>query len=192
MTQLAPALFATVLGLSACFLAACGDDSDASAGTGGAGSGGTPATGGTSATGGTPGTGGADAGPCEPYGSWHVTYAAGDEMCSPPSHDIVVAEGEAGQVLVTVVGDGPQQDTCTNPPSQGTYSVTGTLSSDGCQLEIVSSSTWCTSGESQCESFDLSLTFSGSSASGTIDYKQCWCGGVSPPKKPFPASAQKS
>jgi hypothetical protein len=118
---------------------------------------------------------GGDDGPCVPWGTWELTYQRGPQSCAPLTDVLTVAEGAGGKVLITFEGDSTPLDECVDPPVPGTYSATGAVSADGCTLEAHTSSSYCYSGEDQCEKRDLSLVLRGDSASGNLTYARCWC-----------------
>lgn len=144
-----------------------------------------------------PGCGGDDSGggasngsggPCVPLGTWKIQYMGGGETCAPKNDTLTVASGSGGTIQVSFANDDTMpMDTCSDPPTSGTYSATGTVSEDGCSLTIKTSTSYCTSGEDQCSSRDLTLTVSGDTATGSITTKQCWCGDFDP--APVTASA---
>lgn len=120
---------------------------------------------------------GGDAGPCDAFGTWDVTYSGSPEMCSPASDTIIIeaASGEESGVKVTFVDGAPPASSC-GGPDDSAYTMSATLSEDGCTLTASAHASWCQSGEDQCDDRDLTLTLQGDKASGKITYKRCWCG----------------
>jgi len=158
-----------------------GDDSGGGASNGSGGSGGSSSSSSSSAS-----TGGG--GPCVPWGTWEIKYMGGGESCAPMNDTLTLAPGDGGPVQVSFAGDDTMpMDTCSDPPTPGAYSATGTVSEDGCSVTIKTATSYCTSGEDQCSSRDLTLTISGDTATGSITTKECWCGVFDP--DPVTASA---
>lgn len=154
--------------IASLLLAACSGES--AAGPGGADSG-------------TPDTGadvGVDAGPCEPIGKWTWTFQA--EAGSPRVDHVVVAEGPdagAGALTVTFLERQVETDQCL-PSDAGSDAgpelvvASATLDPATCSLNVGYSQSWCLSGEQQSESWDIDLTFSGSTGQGTATEISGW------------------
>jgi hypothetical protein len=110
------------------------------------------------------------------------------ETCAPMTDTVTLALGDGGTVQVSFANDDTMpMDTCSDPPTPGAYSATGTVSEDGCSVTIKTSTSYCVSAEDQCESRDLTLTISGDGATGSLTHETCWCGDFDPP--PVTASA---
>lgn len=117
-------------------------------------------------------------GPCDAFGRWKLTYA-GSSMCKPIGGDtIAVKDKGGGTVEVWFEGEEPGMDTCgPGPPTPGKLEAKASLSSDGCTLTATWNTSWCTSGEGQCEKRELKITIAGDAGAGTLDYGRCWCDG---------------
>jgi hypothetical protein len=180
----------------ACGSVSCGGDSS----TGSGGSGGTGATGGTGGTGGNAGAGGSagtgnsagttadaasdapvEAGPCEPVDHWALTYAPLEAGPSQTAETVVISEADAGGYELTWLDRTVPQDQCSPNPDGGSdagsgpVTVSASFDAATCTLSATWNASWCQSGEQQCDTFDLSLTLSGATASGSAERAWGWC-----------------
>jgi hypothetical protein len=114
----------------------------------------------------------AEAGACEPEGAWQVSYAS--DAGAPPAESIQVARAGMG-LDVAFTDREPPQDRCLPDAGPGTASVTADFDETSCTLEATWSTSWCESGEQQCERFTLVLRFGGDAASGTATREGGWC-----------------
>jgi len=150
---------------------ACGGDGGET-GNGGSGNGGSGGTGGTG------GAGGGTPGPCSAAGKWQITYEKDMAGCVPTG-DLLTVTPNASDVSISVTFEGDDtmpMHTCNPmPPEPATYTATGTVSADGCTLTLESETSYCFSGEGQCEERALTLQINGDDATGTLTYKKCWC-----------------
>jgi len=124
------------------------------------------------------GSGGGNAGPCVPFGTWKLTYEAPQtNTCLPSEDTVTVTKNTDGSISVSFEGDNTMpMDECSGPsPTPGTYTTTGSVSADGCTLTLGSSTSYCFSGESQCEKRAITLQISGDDATGTLEHEVCFC-----------------
>lgn len=128
---------------------------------------------------GTPDTG-LDAGPCEPSGNWTWTFQA-EAGASRVDHVTVASAPDAGKDAFTVTFLDRQvpEDQCM-PSDAGSdagpelVAAIATLDPATCTLKVGTSHSWCMSGENQVESWDITLTFAGSTGQGTATEISGW------------------
>ncbi|TKC98844.1 hypothetical protein [Polyangium fumosum] len=143
------------------------------------GDGGDTGNGGAGASGGTGGTGGAGGGgTCSAAGKWEITYEKDMAGCVPAG-DLLTITPNASDVSISVTFEGDDtmpMHTCNPmPPEPASYTATGSVSADGCTLTAESDTSYCFSGEDQCEKRELTLQFAGDDAMGTLVYSKCGC-----------------
>jgi hypothetical protein len=134
----------------------------------------------------------AEPAPCEPYGTWTVSYTA--DAGSPPTTEtlLVAPDPDAGGISVTFADRQPPVDTCSIPDAGNgaTWSAAGTLDPATCTLTATYDASWCMSGEQQCDAFTLTLALAGSMGSGTAHEHGGWC--MDQHDRDFGATATKS
>ncbi len=115
-------------------------------------------------------------GPCTPWGTWKLTYMGDNGPCALTSDTVIVSQNADGTTKVVFEGDDTMpMSMCGANPEPGMYSTNAIVSADGCSLELISSSSHCYSGESQCEKRNLTLIVDGDNAAGPLIHEVCWC-----------------
>ena len=123
-----------------------------------------------------------EAGPCDPIGEWTLTLQA--EAGTPGNDHVKIAAGAdagANALKVTFVDRAEPKDTCMPPADGGAdagpelIEAVGTFDAATCTLSVDYARTWCFSGEQQCDDWSMSLTFSGTTASGSATSIGGWC-----------------
>ncbi|HMY21974.1 MAG TPA: hypothetical protein PKA58_36870, partial [Polyangium sp.] len=133
-----------------------------------------PQTAGTSSSSGSSSSGG-PVGPCTPWGTWNLTYANDGTPCALTSDTVTITQNADGSTNVVFAGDDTMpMSMCGANPEPGVYSTNATLSADGCSIELTSNSSYCFSGESQCEKRNVKLTIDGDAATGSLTHDVCW------------------
>ena len=120
--------------------------------------------------------------PCVPEGSWNLT--------------LIRSDGVSTQEQIQIAADGGQDETtheivfvdrvvptnsCTYPDASisdaapETQTARGTLEESSCTLRLGFTNRWGSSGEDQCEQFNISLSFQGDRATGGADSEGGWC-----------------
>lgn len=121
----------------------------------------------------------AEAGPCEPFGNW--TWSFQVEAGAPLTDHVTLAPAPDGGegVSVTFQDRTLNQDQC-SPSDAGADAAPelvvapGTLDLTTCSLSVGYQESWCQSGEQQFLSWDIALTFAGSSGQGTAKKVSGW------------------
>ncbi|MDI1449651.1 hypothetical protein [Polyangium sp. 6x1] len=164
------AFLAVTLALFA--IPACSDGGD-NTGNGGAGG-----SGGSGGSGGTGGSGGGNPDACSAAGQWQITYEQDMNGCAPMG-DLLTVTPNASDASISVTFEGddtaPMHSCNPEPPMPASYTATGSVSADGCTLTLKSDTSYCFSGEDQCEKREITLQLAGDDAMGTLVYSKCGC-----------------
>lgn len=115
-------------------------------------------------------------GPCDPWGSWKLSYDDATSPCALLADTVTITQNGDGSASVVFDGDNTMpMSMCSPNPEPGMYSTNATVSADGCTVQLASHTSYCYSGESQCENRDVQIQINGDSATGTLLYERCWC-----------------
>ncbi len=115
-------------------------------------------------------------GPCNPWGTWKFSYDDATAPCGLITDTVTITQNGDGSASVVFAGDDTMPvSMCSPNPEPGVYSTNATVSADGCSVQLKSHTSYCYSGESQCENRDVQLIVNGDSAIGTLLYERCWC-----------------
>lgn len=120
---------------------------------------------------------GCDAKVCQPFGTWEVSYS-GEGTCKPKP-DTLYLEDTGDGTIIKFTNLNVPISSCTAPDTpMPSYLVDGALTGNRCSLNARIARTWCTSGENQCDTRELTLEFDEEdSATGVLKYTECWCDG---------------
>jgi hypothetical protein len=123
-----------------------------------------------------------EAGPCDPTGDWTWTFQA--EAGTPQLDQVkieTVPDAGSDALKVTFLDRAEPKDTCMPPADGGAdagpefIEALGSFNAATCTLSVAYSRSWCFSGESQCEDWNMSLMFSGNTGDGSATRVGGWC-----------------
>jgi len=106
----------------------------------------------------------ANLGPCEPMGSWTLSYVAHDQTGPPypsPIGDQVLTLTETAQGVEAVLDSSAAES--------------ASVSGDGCELELTQNSYWEDGAEPWKDERDWDLHVAGDQLSGELTYGCNWC-----------------
>jgi hypothetical protein len=172
-----PLILATLLAIAA--LAACDDASDGADHDGADGGNGaaTGGVGGGSSGAGAGGASGTDAGGaageagCDPSGTWRIEYGPG---CEAAGADLVFVERQSESTFAAAFANRrPGPSTC-GAGEVPKYSAKSTFSVALCDLRLELETSWCFSGEQQCDDRVITLRLTPQGGDGTLEWTRCW------------------
>lgn len=108
--------------------------------------------------------------PAAPEGTWQIEYGTGCEGAGP---DLVFVSAAGTGWRADFADRRPLPSPCgaAGPPD---YAAEATFEAATAELVLTLDTSWCFSGESQCDRRRVELTIGGDGASGTLEWTRCW------------------